>query len=512
MALTKWQPPLPRQLLDGEGKVTWLELFFDLIYVAALIQLGDRLAGDVSWAGVLRFTGAFVILWWTWTGTTAFMNRFAVDDVPHRFLMFVQMFAVGQFAIIAATAETDRARWLPVAYIAARIPLLVMYLRVRYSLPETRDLVDLYLRSFAGSLALWALSLLVPTPLRYWVWAVALAIEFLAPIIATRKVYGLPTQNEHFQERYALLTIIVLGETFVKGLSEVTRIGLSVQTQVFGGMVSIMLIAIWWTYFDDVADSHIRQQSALSRRAASNRLAWAYTHLPLAAGITAFGVASKKMVAVESFDDAFKSSYTWLLVGALIVVLVSVAILDLVTVSPHYAVASPVRIGPRLVAAAALVPLGLLTAAGTLSALVGLGAIGLVVVVQIGVEILVAVRSDRRLNEQIRIDLTEVEGSCDDLADAETPEPVEGALECKVCHEKGEPWVYLRLCLTCDYIGCCDDSPGQHARRHAEETGHPVISSIEIGDEWAYCFTHDTVDQTWLTDRRRRNVPNAPKG
>ncbi|MEM9654417.1 MAG: low temperature requirement protein A [Actinomycetota bacterium] len=122
MALTKWQPPLPRQLLDGESRVTWLELFFDLIYVAALIQLGDRLAGDVSITGVLRFTGAFVILWWTWTGTTAFMNRFAVDDVPHRFLMFVQMFAVGQFAIIAATTETDRARWLPLAYIAARIP------------------------------------------------------------------------------------------------------------------------------------------------------------------------------------------------------------------------------------------------------------------------------------------------------------------------------------------------------------------------------------------------------
>ncbi|MEM7325397.1 MAG: low temperature requirement protein A, partial [Actinomycetota bacterium] len=382
--------------------------------------------------------------------------------------------------------------------------------RVRTSLPETRPLVDLYLRSFAGSLVLWAGSLLVPTPARYWIWALALGLEFLAPIAATRRpTTGLPADNEHFQERYALLTIIVLGETFVKTISEVTGTGLTVQTQVFGGLASIMLIAIWWTYFDDVAESHIRHQSALFRGAATNRLAWAYTHLPLTAGMTAFGVASKKMVGVEAFDDAFKDTYTWLLVGALIVVLVSVALLDVVTVSPHYAVDSLVRVGPRLVAGGVLVPLGLLTASGRFSALVGLGAIGLVVVVQIGVEILVAVRSDRRLNEQIRVDLIEVEGSCRHLLEAPTPDPVDGALECRACHEKGEPWVYLRRCLTCGAIGCCDDSPGGHARTHFEQTGHAVITSVEIGDEWAYCFLDDTVDQTWLTDRRRRNAPST---
>lgn len=509
MALTKWQPPLPRQLLDGEGKVTWLELFFDLIYVAALIQLGDRLSGDISWSGVLRFCGAFLILWWTWTGTTAFMNRYAVDDVPHRFLMFLQMFAVGQFAIIAATAETDRARWLPVAYIAARIPLLVMYLRVRISMPESRGLVDLYLWFFTGSLALWAVSFLVPTPARFWIWAGALLIELAAPIVAARRTEESPTDSEHFQERYALLTIIVLGETFVKTISEVTENGLSLETQIFGGLASIMLIAIWWTYFDDVAESHIRRQSAISNRGATNRLVWAYTHLPLAAGMTAFGVASKKMVGVESFDTAFKTNYTWLLVGALIVVLVSVAVLDLVTASPHYAVDSPARVGPRIVAALLLVPLGILTAAGSLSAIVGLGAIGLVIVVQIGVEILIAVRSDHRLNQQIRSELADVEGNCRHLEEAETPEPVSGALECAACHEKGVSWVALRRCITCGYMGCCDDSPGEHARNHFNETGHPVISSLEIGDDWAYCYPHDTVDQTWQTDRRRRNAPSA---
>ena len=129
MPLTKWRPPVLRHEIADDGRVTWLELFFDLIYVAALIQLGDRLAGDISWSGVVRFGGAFVMLWWTWTGTTVFTNRFAVDDIAHRLLSFVQMFTVGNLAIIAATTPSNWATWLAVAYITARLPLILMYTR-----------------------------------------------------------------------------------------------------------------------------------------------------------------------------------------------------------------------------------------------------------------------------------------------------------------------------------------------------------------------------------------------
>lgn len=108
MVLTKRQPPILRHLVDEKGHVSWLELYFDLIYVAALIQLGDALSSDVTWSGFRHFAGLFVVLWWTWTGTTAFMNRFAVDDVAQRTLMFVQMFAVGSLALVAVAPIEDR--------------------------------------------------------------------------------------------------------------------------------------------------------------------------------------------------------------------------------------------------------------------------------------------------------------------------------------------------------------------------------------------------------------------
>ena len=56
--------------------------------------------------------------------------------------------------------------------------------------------------------------------------------------------------------------------------------------------------------------------------------------------------------------------------------------------------------------------------------------------------------------------------------------------------EAGTPWVALRMCLSCGTIGCCDSSPLRHATAHFRETGHPVMRSVEPGEEWRWCFVH----------------------
>ena len=74
----------------------------------------------------------------------------------------------------------------------------------------------------------------------------------------------------------------------------------------------------------------------------------------------------------------------------------------------------------------------------------------------------------------------------------------EGPLVCPGCERDGSTWVKVRMCLACGTVGCCDSSSGQHARRHHEETGHPVIRSIEAGEAWAWCY----VDQAYLAPAR----------
>jgi uncharacterized UBP type Zn finger protein len=70
----------------------------------------------------------------------------------------------------------------------------------------------------------------------------------------------------------------------------------------------------------------------------------------------------------------------------------------------------------------------------------------------------------------------------------ELPESVEGCAECLAM---GSPWLHLRICLECGHVGCCDDSPNRHATRHAESSGHPIIRSIEPGEDWVWCFVDD---------------------
>jgi uncharacterized UBP type Zn finger protein len=68
------------------------------------------------------------------------------------------------------------------------------------------------------------------------------------------------------------------------------------------------------------------------------------------------------------------------------------------------------------------------------------------------------------------------------------PESVEG---CEECLATGDPWLHLRICLECGKVGCCDSSPNRHASRHAQTSGHPLIRSLEPGEEWSWCFLDD---------------------
>jgi hypothetical protein len=65
------------------------------------------------------------------------------------------------------------------------------------------------------------------------------------------------------------------------------------------------------------------------------------------------------------------------------------------------------------------------------------------------------------------------------------------AAGCEECLAIGATWVHLRVCRTCGQIGCCDSSPNRHASRHAREQGHAIVSSMEPGENWSYCFVDD---------------------
>ena len=68
---------------------------------------------------------------------------------------------------------------------------------------------------------------------------------------------------------------------------------------------------------------------------------------------------------------------------------------------------------------------------------------------------------------------------------------------CKECLETGQRWIQLRECMTCGHVGCCDSSPGRHARAHFEHMHHPIIKSFEPAQDWFWCY----VDRTYVEPR-----------
>jgi uncharacterized UBP type Zn finger protein len=62
---------------------------------------------------------------------------------------------------------------------------------------------------------------------------------------------------------------------------------------------------------------------------------------------------------------------------------------------------------------------------------------------------------------------------------------------CEDCVKLGQPWVHLRLCMSCGHVACCDSSPNRHASAHYHATGHPLVRSIEPGESWIWCYSDE---------------------
>ena len=78
-------------------------------------------------------------------------------------------------------------------------------------------------------------------------------------------------------------------------------------------------------------------------------------------------------------------------------------------------------------------------------------------------------------------------GHLDQLQDV-TPRTPNG---CEECLAAGDSWVHLRICTSCGHVGCCDSSRHQHATKHFHATGHPIVRSLEPGEDWRWCHVDE---------------------
>lgn len=325
----------------GPKEVTWLELFFDLTFVAAFIQLGNGLAANPTGPGVGTFVAVFIPLWVAWTGFTFFENRFALDDFAHRLLVFAQMFTIGAMALTAGDAMEGRPGAFSLAAAASQLCVVVMYVRSYLQVPAARSYSLYWGLVFFVAAALWGLGGFTPEDWTYLLWVGAGLVILVAPVSGqSRKLSAAwPIDLQHLSKRYGLLTIIVMGESFVVVLGHITGESVSLGTYLDACVVLAIALCVWWVYFDDVGGSNIRG-------ARGGWIVWFFGHLPLQMGLVVLGVALGRATQL-TMDEPAGLVDRWLLGGAIATVFFSVAIVDSVTERRQAELSDAARVSAR---------------------------------------------------------------------------------------------------------------------------------------------------------------------
>ena len=307
-----------------DRRVTWLELFFDLVFVAAVAQVASPLRDDYSFAGLLRFAILFILIWWAWTGHAVFATRFDTDDAVQRGLTLVQMFVVAVMAANASDALDSRSSaGFAAAYAVLRFMLVFQYFRAR-RVSEARALATAYMVGHGIAAGLWLASALVAAPERYWIWALAFAIDLGTPWAAVHHSIAVPPDAAHLPERFGLFTLILLGESVIAvmhGIEHQEHWSVPAASSAFTGMG--IAFFIWWSYFDRAAATSAR--SVRTRRDVIRLHIWSYAHLPLYLGLVVAFVGIQLVVSVAP-APALAAWQVGILGGALALALLSLSV------------------------------------------------------------------------------------------------------------------------------------------------------------------------------------------
>jgi low temperature requirement protein LtrA len=300
---------------DANRHATWLELFYDLVFVVVIFQLAHYLEENFTLNGFLGFLALFAPVWWSWTGAVFYATRFDTDDMGHRILVLLQMVGAAFLAVYVSDAFGDGSVGFALSYAAIRIILVLEYVRTgtSKSFSSATPLIRRYSIGYLCAAIVWIISAFIPPPFRFVLWGIGLAIDFATPITVGRLHSQLAPHISHLPERMGLFTILVLGESVLGVVPEISNMEFGLYSMLILGLSLSIPFSLWWLYFDSVDGAPIR---ALREKGKIGVYSiWLFGHFPLVVAITSVGVG---LGYVISKAHALALSYTeqWLVCGS----------------------------------------------------------------------------------------------------------------------------------------------------------------------------------------------------
>jgi low temperature requirement protein LtrA len=307
----------------AERHATWFELYFDLVFAAALAELATGLARDPSATVFARYIGLFIVVQWAWAGFTYYANRFDTDDLIYRLAKAGAALAVAASAIEIPRLMADEGGSIvfAVSYAVVTSLLIALYARARLHLQgEGRRFVGVLIATFSASTGLWLLSIFVPAPYRFVLWGLALGANLGVLPYAWGMLTGPRIVVSHITERFGTFFIVVLGQSVVAVVAAVAGFEFSVTSWVVAAICFVIALSLWWIYFD-LADTSVVGRGRLG-------LVYLYGHIPLFPGVVAFG-AGTKLAITHAGDSGMGAGARWAFAGGIAAFVLALAILHI---------------------------------------------------------------------------------------------------------------------------------------------------------------------------------------
>ena len=290
---------------DESSRVSFVELFYDLVFVFAVTQLATYLVDNVTPEGAVRAGVLFVAVWWLWINTTWATNRLDPDAAPVRFAMFALMGASFVLSMALPRAFDDRALAFAIPYVAMQVGRCLFSTNSLARHGEAGEARTSLRQAiwFAGSGAIWIAGALVEADARINLWALALAVElgapwfgFAVPGLGRTESRDWDVEGEHLSERCGLFIILALGEMLLVTGARAAEQDWSVAGAAATATAVIGTLAMWWLYFDTGSKRGTRafEEQQPGRLA---RVAYTYLHLFIVAGIVVSAVGDKGLLA-----------------------------------------------------------------------------------------------------------------------------------------------------------------------------------------------------------------------
>ncbi len=260
--------------VEAPGKrVSFVELYLDVIFVLAVGQLSHLIVAEPVGRSVWIALGLFFVLWWTWVGFAVLYNRQGADDRSQRLLFLIGSVPTGVAAVAIEPAAAGNATAFALSLCLVRLVLAGAHAAHGGWREALQHRIAL---AYLASAALFAISIVVPEPLRYVLWFVGIGIESGAVLNEDRRTARrgrrdrdlnafAPTDpaealdSHHFAERFGLFLIILLGEVVVEA-GQASVDGHVATAGGWAALVAAMILtaALWWLYFDAAAEVNLK--------------------------------------------------------------------------------------------------------------------------------------------------------------------------------------------------------------------------------------------------------------